>query len=94
MTTARSLRVIKIVFTPITIVLIISFVVILIFPHDPYFTDQPLTDLIATIFLVSLVLLLPVDIILKLFLSRKLKRLWLVEIAILFCCICFALLIV
>ena len=75
----------KMVFTPVTVFLIILCIASLVFPYD-YFTRHQLTNFIAGAFPLILATLLPIDLFLRLFFARDIKRLWIIEIVGLILC--------
>ncbi len=79
MTIRGILRLSKLIFTPIIILLIILGGLFLFFPYN-YFSGNKLPHLLGSAFPFFLVLLIPIDLVLRGFYSKDLKRLWLLEV--------------
>jgi hypothetical protein len=78
MTRTRRYSAVWLVFTPITIALLILGLIVIAFPYN-YFEGHQSTNIIATIFPTALVVLLPIDILVRLFLWRTQRQLWTIE---------------
>jgi hypothetical protein len=85
MTRTETHHIIKLTFTPLIILLLILSVSALFFPYN-YFHGKQLTNILAGIFPICLVIFLPIDLLLKVFLSKDLKRLWFIEVIVLVLC--------
>jgi hypothetical protein len=75
---AYSRNTLMLIFSPISIVLIVLALIFFIYPYD-YFEGNQTTNILAGIFPIALVILFPISLLLKLFLSKNVKQLWIIE---------------
>lgn len=68
----------KLIFTPITIVLAVLCLVFFVCPYN-YFEANKTAKLFSGFFPIALVVLLPIDLVMRAFLHKEPSRLWFIE---------------
>ena len=75
----RNYSIVGLIFTPMIIVLLLLGIIAFSFPYDYYFKGPSTTNLLVVIFPIALVILLPIDLIIKFLLWGRVKRIWIIE---------------